>query len=105
METILTLPLVLAVVLVELAVGGTFVAWFLERRGEAPGGFMKLVAAVSSLHPAIEPVVSALVCVAAAGAAHRRGEALVPIAVIPHGSGTRRRPSPWPPMCTRGQRH
>ena len=33
MDTILTLPLVLAVVLVELAVGGTFVSWFLERRG------------------------------------------------------------------------
>src|SRR6267143_4354160 len=48
METILTLPLVLAVVLVELAVGGTFVAWFLERRGEAPGGFLKLVAGVDA---------------------------------------------------------
>ena len=45
MDTILTLPLVLAVVLVELALGGTFVSWFLERRGEAPGGFLKLVAA------------------------------------------------------------
>jgi hypothetical protein len=49
METILTLPLVLAVVLVELAVGGTFVAWFVDRRGEAPGGFLKLVAAVDAL--------------------------------------------------------
>lgn len=49
MDTILTLPLVLAVVLVELAVGGTFVTWFLERRGEAPGGFLKLVAAVDAL--------------------------------------------------------
>ena len=49
METILTLPLVLAVVLVELAVGGTFVAWFLERRGEAPGGFLKLVAVVNAV--------------------------------------------------------
>ena len=49
METILTLPLVLAVVLVELAVGGTFVAWFLERRGEAPGGFLKLVAGVNAV--------------------------------------------------------
>jgi len=49
MDTILTLPLVLAVVLVELAVGGTFVTWFLERRGEAPGGFVKLVAAVDAL--------------------------------------------------------
>ena len=49
MDTILTLPLVLAVVLVELAVGGTFVAWFLERRGEAPGGFLKLVAGVDAL--------------------------------------------------------
>jgi hypothetical protein len=49
MDTILTLPIVLAVVLVELAVGGTFVSWFLERRGEAPGGFVKLVAAVDAL--------------------------------------------------------
>ncbi len=49
MDTILTLPLVLAVVLVELAVGGTFVTWFLERRGEAPGGFLKLVAGVDAL--------------------------------------------------------
>jgi hypothetical protein len=49
METILTLPLVLAVVLVELAVGGTFIAWFLERRGEAPGGFLKLVAGVNAV--------------------------------------------------------
>jgi len=49
METIFTLPLVLAVVLVELAVGGTFVAWFLDRRGEAPGGFLKLVAGVNAV--------------------------------------------------------
>jgi hypothetical protein len=47
-DTILTLPLVLAVVLIELAVGGTFVAWFLERRSEAPGGFLKLVAGVNA---------------------------------------------------------
>jgi len=47
--TILTLPLVLAVVLVELAIGGTFVSWFMERRGEAPGGFLKLVAGVNAL--------------------------------------------------------
>jgi len=49
MDTMLTLPLVLAVVLVELAVGGTFVTWFLERRGQAPGGFLKLVAGVNAL--------------------------------------------------------
>jgi hypothetical protein len=49
MDTILTLPIVLAVVLVELAVGGTVVGWFLERRGEAPGGFLKLVAGVNAL--------------------------------------------------------
>src|SRR5258706_8016846 len=49
METILTLPLVLVVVLVELALGGTFVSWFLERRGEAPGGFVKLVAGVDAI--------------------------------------------------------
>jgi hypothetical protein len=49
MDTILTLPIVLAVVLVELAVGGTFVTWFLERRGQAPGGFLKLVAGVDAI--------------------------------------------------------
>ena len=49
MDTILTLPIVLAVVLVELAVGGTFVSWLLERRGEAPGGFVKLVAGVNAV--------------------------------------------------------
>lgn len=49
MEAILTLPLVLAVVLVELAVGGTFVAWFLERRGQAPAGFLKLVCGVDAV--------------------------------------------------------
>ena len=49
MDTILTLPLVLAVVLVELALGGAFVSWFLERRGEAPGGFVKLVAGVDAI--------------------------------------------------------
>jgi len=49
MDAILTLPLVLAVVLVELAVGGTFVTWFMERRGEAPGGFLKLVAGVDAV--------------------------------------------------------
>ena len=49
MDTILTLPLVLAVVLVELAIGGTFVAWFLERRGAAPGGFLRLVAGVNAV--------------------------------------------------------
>lgn len=48
MDTILTLPVVLAVVLIELAVGGTFVAWFLERRGQAPGGFLKLAAGVNA---------------------------------------------------------
>ncbi|MEP6694320.1 MAG: hypothetical protein ABJB39_06735, partial [Chloroflexota bacterium] len=49
MDTILTLPLVLAVVMVELAVGGTFVSWFIDRRGDAPGGFMKLVAGVDAI--------------------------------------------------------
>src|SRR5258705_3514280 len=49
MVTLLTLQLVLAVVLVELALGGTFVSWFLERRGEAPGGFVKLVAGVDAI--------------------------------------------------------
>src|SRR2546428_7388501 len=38
------LPVVLAVVLTELAVGGAFVSWFVDRAGRAPSGFLKLVA-------------------------------------------------------------
>jgi hypothetical protein len=49
MDALATLPLVLAVVLVELAVGGAFLVWFLDRRGEAPGGFLKLTAAVDAV--------------------------------------------------------
>jgi hypothetical protein len=48
-NAIVTLPLVLAVVLVELAVGGAFLVWFLERRGQAPGGFLKLTAGVDAV--------------------------------------------------------
>ncbi len=43
---IATLPVVLAVVLTELAVGGAFVSWFVDRAGRAPSGFLKLVAFV-----------------------------------------------------------
>lgn len=43
---IATLPIVLAVVLTELAVGGSFVMWFVDRGGRAPTGFLKLVAFV-----------------------------------------------------------
>lgn len=64
MSAIVTLPLVLIVVLVELAAGGAFLAWFLDRRGQAPAGFLKLVAGVNM--------------VAAAAAA-----GLVPV-IIPH---------------------
>src|SRR5437867_4960711 len=49
MDALGTLPLVLAVVLVELAVGGAFLVWLLDRRGEAPGGFLKLTTAVDAL--------------------------------------------------------
>ncbi len=43
---IATLPIVLAVVLTELAVGGAFLQWFVDRGGRAPSGFLKLVAFV-----------------------------------------------------------
>ena len=43
---IATLPIVLAVVLTELAVGGAFLLWFIDRGGRAPSGFLKLVAFV-----------------------------------------------------------
>lgn len=45
---IATLPLVLAVVLLELAVGGAFLLWALDRTRQAPAGFLKLVAAVDA---------------------------------------------------------
>ena len=45
---IATLPIVLAVVLTELAVGGSFVMWFVDRGGRAPAGFLKLVAFVDA---------------------------------------------------------
>ncbi len=48
-----TLPLVLAVVLVELSVGGAFLLWALDRTRQAPGGFLKLVAAVDAVCGAI----------------------------------------------------
>ncbi|HEX9435826.1 MAG TPA: hypothetical protein VGA16_01550 [Candidatus Limnocylindria bacterium] len=43
-----TLPLVLAVVLVELAVGGAFLIWALDRTRHAPIGSLKLIAAVDA---------------------------------------------------------
>ncbi|MBI2774091.1 MAG: hypothetical protein HYX56_06335 [Chloroflexi bacterium] len=43
-----TLPLVLIVVLLELAVGGAFVLWALDRTRLAPGGFLKVTAAVNA---------------------------------------------------------
>jgi len=48
-NAIVTLPLVLAIVLVELATGGAFLVWFLDRRGQAPGGFLKLTAGVNAV--------------------------------------------------------
>ena len=48
MNAILTLPLVLAVVLVELAAGGAFLIWSLDRRGVAPIGFLKLMAGIDA---------------------------------------------------------
>ena len=44
-----TLPLVLMVVLLEIAIGGTFVLWALDRTRQAPAGFLKLVAAVDAV--------------------------------------------------------
>lgn len=49
MNAIVTLPLVLAVVLVELAAGGAFLIWFLDRRGVAPIGFLKLMAGIDAV--------------------------------------------------------
>ena len=45
---IATLPIVLSVVLAELAIGGSFVMWIVDRGGRAPSGFLKLVAFVDA---------------------------------------------------------
>lgn len=45
---LVTLPLVLDVVLVELAVGGAFLVWALDRMRQAPAGSLKLIAAVDA---------------------------------------------------------
>ncbi|HVD30670.1 MAG TPA: hypothetical protein VNE19_03040 [Methylomirabilota bacterium] len=45
---IATLPIVLSVVLTELAIGGSFVMWLVDRGGRAPSGFLKLVAFVDA---------------------------------------------------------
>ncbi|HKC89734.1 MAG TPA: hypothetical protein VKE23_00225 [Candidatus Limnocylindria bacterium] len=45
---IATLPVVLSVVLAELAIGGSFVMWLVDRGGRAPSGFLKLVAFVDA---------------------------------------------------------
>src|SRR5438105_10296690 len=43
-----TLPLVLCVLMVELAIGGAFLMWYIDRTGEAPTGFLKLTAFVDA---------------------------------------------------------
>lgn len=43
-----TLPLVLSVVLLEIAIGGAFLLWALDRTHQAPTGFLKLVGAVDA---------------------------------------------------------
>jgi hypothetical protein len=45
---IATLPIVLSVVLAELAIGGAFLMWLIDREGRAPTGFLKLVAFVNA---------------------------------------------------------
>ena len=45
---IATLPIVLSVVLAELAIGGAFLMWLIDREGRAPSGFLKLVAFVDA---------------------------------------------------------
>ncbi len=48
MSTLATLPLVLCVLMIELAIGGAFVMWYLDRTGSAPIGFLKLTAFVNA---------------------------------------------------------
>src|SRR6266702_134629 len=43
-----TLPLVLCVLMVELAIGGAFLMWYIDRSEAAPSGFLKLTAFVDA---------------------------------------------------------
>jgi len=43
-----TLPLVLCVIMVELAIGGAFLMWYIDRTEAAPSGFLKLTAFVDA---------------------------------------------------------
>lgn len=43
-----TLPLVLCVLMVELAVGGAFLMWYIDRAEAAPSGFLKLTGFVDA---------------------------------------------------------
>ncbi len=49
LEALVSLPLVLSVVLLELAVGGAFLIWFIDRTSVAPGGFLKLAGFVDAV--------------------------------------------------------
>jgi len=48
MATLATLPLVLCVLMIELAIGGAFLMWYLDRTENAPTGFLKLTAFVDA---------------------------------------------------------
>ncbi len=48
MATLATLPLVLCVLMIELAIGGAFLLWYLDRTESAPSGFLKLTAFVDA---------------------------------------------------------
>lgn len=45
---LVTLPLVLCVLMVELAIGGAFLMWYIDRTEAAPSGFLKLTAFVDA---------------------------------------------------------
>jgi hypothetical protein len=48
MSTLATLPLVLCVLMIELAIGSAFLMWYLDRTASAPTGFLKLTAFVNA---------------------------------------------------------
>ena len=48
MATLATLPLVLCVLMIELAIGGAFLMWYLDRTENTPTGFLKLTAFVDA---------------------------------------------------------
>ncbi len=77
-----TLPLVLFVVLFEVAIGGAMLMWLLDRTGEAPPGFLRLTGVVGVATASFGALVGGLVGPQLPGVAEPAGKAGLVVAVL-----------------------